>query len=64
MGQCRRSGGGLAYRHSDEFFAAADWLAHDDDLCTRLGRSGREFVRRFYHWPRIIENYLEFLRFD
>ena len=64
VGQCRRSGGGIWYRNGDEFRVAADWLARDDDLCARLGRSGREFVRRFYHWPRIIERYLEFICFD
>jgi len=63
-GQCRRSGGGLSYRNSMEFCAAADWLAHDGNLCTRLGRSGREFVGRLYQWPRIVERYVAFMRFD
>jgi glycosyltransferase involved in cell wall biosynthesis len=64
IGQCRRSGGGLWYRNGDEFRAAADWLARDDDLRARLGQRGRDFVRRFYPWPRIVERYLEFIRFD
>jgi len=64
VGQCRRSGGGVWYRNGDEFRAAADWLARDDELRERLGRQGREFVRRYYHWPRIIERYREFIRFD
>jgi len=64
VGQCRRSGGGIWYRNSDEFCAAADWLARNDNLRATLGRKGREFVRRFYHWPRIVERYRSFIRFD
>jgi len=64
VGQCRRSAGGTWYRNSDEFCAAADWLARDDDLCARLGRCGREFVHRHYRWQTIVERYVEFVRFD
>ena len=64
VSQCRRSGGGLWYRNGDEFVAAADWLARNDGLCACLGRTGREFVRRFYQWPTIIQRYREFIRFD
>lgn len=64
VGQCRRSEGGLWYKNRDEFCAAADWLARDDGLRDRLARSGRVFVRDFYQWPKIIERYREFIRFD
>jgi len=62
--QCRRSGGGLFYRHGDEFGAAADWLAHDDALCARLGAGGRAFVREQYAWPVVVQRHLDFIRFD
>ncbi|MCX8036343.1 MAG: glycosyltransferase family 4 protein [Candidatus Sumerlaeia bacterium] len=64
MGQCRRSGGGLCFCNTDEFIAAADWLAGDDQLRARLGDRGRRFVLARYHWPRIVERYVEFVRFE
>ena len=63
-GRCRRSRGGLWYLNRDEFCAAADWLARDDGLCARLGRSGRAFVDRLYRWPTIVERYRNFIRFE
>jgi len=62
--QCALSGGGLLYRNTDEFAAAADLLARDDLLCRRLGESGRRFVERNYAWPTVTRRYLDLMKFD
>jgi glycosyltransferase involved in cell wall biosynthesis/ADP-heptose:LPS heptosyltransferase len=56
-GQCRRSGGGLAYRDEAEFRAAIKML---DDPATRqtMGESGQRFVDRHYRPEVIDEIYL------
>ncbi len=64
VGQCRRSGGGLCFCNTDEFIAATDWLAGDDELRARLGENGRRFVLERYHWPRIVDRYVQFVRFE
>ncbi|MBM3334204.1 glycosyltransferase family 4 protein, partial [Candidatus Sumerlaeota bacterium] len=64
VGQCRRSQAGLWYRNADEFSLVADWLARDDGLCRRLGANGLDFVRSSYQWPKIVERYMEFIRFE
>jgi hypothetical protein len=64
VGQCHRSQAGLWYKNAHEFAAAADWLARDDALHDRLAGNGRAFIRDVYQWPRIVERYREFVRFD
>ncbi len=51
--QCRRSGGGLWFRHYAEFEEELSVMLDRPDLRSALGRQGREFVRREYAWPRI-----------
>jgi glycosyltransferase involved in cell wall biosynthesis len=58
-GMARRSGGGLAYKSAAEFGEIIAILIENAELRDRLGASGRAFVERTYHWPRIVETYLD-----
>ena len=52
-GQCRRSGGGLAYTHYEEFESSLNRLLRDAALREDLGSRGREFVEKNYSWETI-----------
>jgi glycosyltransferase involved in cell wall biosynthesis len=54
-GQCRRSGGGLAYSSYEEFEAALDRLRSAEGRT--LGRRGREFVAAECSWDRVLGVY-------
>ena len=54
-GQCRRSGGGLAYANFEEFQAALDRLRSSEGRA--LGRRGREFVAEECSWDRVLGVY-------
>jgi glycosyltransferase involved in cell wall biosynthesis len=58
---CRRTGGGLAFTGYASFEVIVDRLAGDAALRSRLGAAGRAYVDRLYRWPRILENYAEFV---
>ncbi len=51
--QCRRSGGGLWFKHYPEFEEALLYLCKNADARTRLGQSGRAFVEREYSWSAV-----------
>ncbi len=53
-GQVRRARGGLTYSNYAEFDAALDVLLSSPALRADLGRSGREYARR-YEWPTVLD---------
>jgi glycosyltransferase involved in cell wall biosynthesis len=55
LGQVRRADGGLYYRRSDEFTAAARRLARDPETARAFGRQGLAYVEREYRWPLVLE---------
>jgi len=55
LGQCRRSRGGLAFRDEATFAAGLDRLLEDEGLRTRLGESGRAYVRERYRWDAVLD---------
>ncbi len=59
--QCRRSGGGLWFRHYPEFEEELIRLMEDEDLRRRLGASGRAYVEREYAWEAVEKRLLEAL---
>jgi glycosyltransferase involved in cell wall biosynthesis len=59
--QCRRSGGGLAFRGFADFEAMVDLVHGDPSTRTELGRRGRAYVDRWFRWPRVIDRYATFL---
>lgn len=59
--QCRRSGGGLWFRHYPEFEEELNRLIEDNDLRRRLGESGRAYVEREYAWEAVEKRLLESL---
>jgi glycosyltransferase involved in cell wall biosynthesis len=54
---CHRSNAGLYYQDRDEFIECAKLLLADDRLRERMGRNGREYVRRNYRWDVIMQKY-------
>jgi len=54
---CRQSNAGLYYADKDEFVECLKLLMSDADLRARMGRAGREYVRRTYRWEVIIGKY-------
>lgn len=60
-GQVLRAGGGLYYRHVNEFVAGLRELLDREDLARQLGRQGLAYVDRDYRWPIVIERVRRFL---
>lgn len=58
-GQALRSGGGLAYRGTEEFAQALRRLLDDAELRRKLGASGRAYVETHYLWDKVEERLLE-----
>lgn len=54
---CVKSNAGLYYQDRDEFIACAQLLLADDRLRERMGRNGKEYVRRHYRWDVIMQKY-------
>ena len=52
---CHKSNAGLYYQDRDEFVECSKLLLADDRLRERMGRNGKEYVRRNYRWDVIIE---------
>jgi glycosyltransferase involved in cell wall biosynthesis len=59
-GQCRRSGGGLAYGSDEDFAAAIRRLRSAEGR--ELGERGRRFVEAEASWPRVLEVYRRAIR--
>ena len=55
VGHCRRSGGGLWYDTPEQCEA----LIRNVNAATgdTLGQQGQDYVRKNYHWPRIVADY-------
>ena len=51
---CLRSNAGLFYEDRDEFVEALKLLLADERLRARMGRNGRDYVRRNYRWDVIM----------
>ena len=54
---CTRSNAGLFYQDRDEFVEAAKLLLADERLRDRMGRNGKEYVKRHYRWDVIMSKY-------
>jgi glycosyltransferase involved in cell wall biosynthesis len=54
---CLKSNAGLFYADRDEFIACTKLLLADDRLRRRMGRNGKEYVKRNYRWDVIISKY-------
>ena len=54
---CVNSNAGLYYADRDEFIECAKVLLADDRLRERMGRNGREYVKRNYRWDVIVSKY-------
>ena len=57
QGQCLRSNAGLFYQDRDEFVECAKLLLADDRLRDRMGRNGKEYVKKNYRWDVIMQKY-------
>jgi glycosyltransferase involved in cell wall biosynthesis len=60
-GQCKRAGGGFAYRNYEEFSKALNSILNDPDNTKRMADSGRIFTEKTYMWSKIEKDYLEVL---
>jgi glycosyltransferase involved in cell wall biosynthesis len=54
---CHRSNAGLYYQDRDEFIECTRLLLADDRLRDRMGRNGKEYVKRYYRWDVILQKY-------
>jgi glycosyltransferase involved in cell wall biosynthesis len=54
---CRRSNAGLWYADAEEFAEALDLLIREPGLGRAMGESGRDYVRRNYRWPSVLDRY-------
>jgi glycosyltransferase involved in cell wall biosynthesis len=54
---CLKSHAGLFYADRDEFIECAKLLLADERLRERMGRNGREYVKRNYRWDAILSKY-------
>jgi glycosyltransferase involved in cell wall biosynthesis len=54
---CHKSNAGLYYQDRDEFVECTKLLLADDRLRERMGRNGKEYVRRNYRWDVIMSKY-------
>ena len=54
---CVKSNAGLYYSDRDEFTECLKLLVGDQRLRARLGRNGRDYVRKNYRWDVILEKY-------
>jgi glycosyltransferase involved in cell wall biosynthesis len=54
---CLKSNAGLFYADREEFVESAKLLLADDRLRERMGRNGREYVKRNYRWDIIMGKY-------
>ena len=52
---CLKSNAGLFYQDRDEFIECAKLLLADERLRDRMGRNGKEYVRRNYRWDVIMQ---------
>lgn len=51
--QCRKSGGGLWFRHYPDFEEELSLLLSNEDLRKRMGAAGREYVQKEYSWESV-----------
>jgi glycosyltransferase involved in cell wall biosynthesis len=54
---CHKSNAGLYYADREEFVECAKLLLADERLRDRMGRNGKEYVRRNYRWDVIMSKY-------
>jgi len=54
---CRLSNAGLYYSDREEFIECAKVLLADERMRERMGRNGREYVKRNYRWDVILSKY-------
>jgi len=54
---CTKSNAGLFYRDRDEFVECAKLMLADDRLRDRMGRNGKEYVKKNYRWDVIMQKY-------
>ena len=54
---CHKSNAGLYYQDRDEFIECAKMLLADDRLRERMGRNGKDYVRKNYRWDAIMQKY-------
>jgi glycosyltransferase involved in cell wall biosynthesis len=54
---CHKSNAGLYYQDRDEFIECTTLLLADNRLRERMGRNGKEYVRRNYRWDVILQKY-------
>lgn len=54
---CLQSNAGLFYQDRDEFVECAKLLLADERLRERMGRNGKEYIKRHYRWDVIMSKY-------
>lgn len=60
-GQTKRSNAGLYYENYMEFEEGLKLLLGSKDLRMKLGKSGKNFINKYYTWKRIRKEYSDFI---
>ena len=54
---CEKSNAGLFYANREEFLECAKLLLADERMRDRMGRNGKEYIKRNYRWDVILSKY-------
>jgi len=54
---CHKSNAGLYYQDREEFVECTKLLLADERLRDRMGRNGKEYIKRNYRWDVIMQKY-------
>jgi spore maturation protein CgeB len=58
---CRKSGAGMWYKDYHEFIIEAESLMNSSNLRKKMGKSGAEYVKKYYSMARIRGIYTDFI---
>jgi glycosyltransferase involved in cell wall biosynthesis len=54
---CVKSNAGLFYSNAEEFIECTKLLLADERLRERMGRNGKDYIKRNYRWDVIMSKY-------
>lgn len=58
---CTKSNAGLYYLTTGEFCESVYFMSTHEDLCKKMGELGKQYVKRYYQWDVIINNFCQLI---
>jgi len=59
--QCKKANAGLWFDSYEEFKGAINYLLSNEEVASKMGKSGKKYVTENYSWEKIEKKYLEFV---